>query len=56
MHRFRAETRFFNLSGLPLPDDAEADHAKVRELRDLVTWCEGMVWCSLNAMAPSRVS
>ncbi|WP_298216490.1 arsenical resistance protein ArsH [Acidocella sp.] len=44
--RFGAETRTFQPSGLPLPDDAEADHPKVRELRDLVTWSEGMVWCS----------
>ncbi len=41
-----AETRTFNPSGLPLPDDAEPDHPKVAELRDLVTWSEGMVWCS----------
>ena len=46
LHRFGAETRTFNPSRLPLPDDAEADHPKVQELRDLVTWCEGMVWCS----------
>ncbi len=46
LRRFGAETRVFDPSGLPLPDDAEADHPKVRELRDLVTWCEGMVWCS----------
>lgn len=38
------ETRFFNPSGLPFPDDASADHPKVAELRDLVMWCEGMVW------------
>lgn len=44
--RFGAETRMFNPSGLPLPDDADADHPKVQELRDLVSWCEGMVWCS----------
>ena len=44
--RLGAETRTFNPSGLPLPDDAEADHPKVRELRDLVAWSEGMVWCS----------
>lgn len=44
--RLGAETRVFNPSGLPLPDDAEADHPKVRELRDLVSWCDGMVWCS----------
>ncbi len=44
--RLGAETRTFNPSGLPLPDDAAADHPKVQELRDLVTWSEGMVWCS----------
>jgi len=44
--RFGAETRLFNPSGLPLPDDAEPNHPKVQELRDLVTWSEGMVWCS----------
>lgn len=44
--RFGAETRSFNPSGLPLPDDAEADHPKVAELRDLAAWSEGMVWCS----------
>ena len=40
------ETRFFNPSGLPLPDDADADHPKVAELRDLALWSEGMVWSS----------
>ena len=35
-----------NPSGLPLPDDAEETHPKVQELRDLVKWSEGMVWCS----------
>ena len=41
-----AETRIYHADGLPLPDDTEADHPKVQELRDLVTWSEGMVWCS----------
>lgn len=44
--RSGAEAKTFNPSGLPLPDDAEADHPKVQELRDLVSWSEGMVWCS----------
>ncbi|WP_409997635.1 MULTISPECIES: arsenical resistance protein ArsH [unclassified Bradyrhizobium] len=44
--RYGAATRTFNPRGLPLVDDAEPDHPKVRELLDLVTWCEGMVWCS----------
>jgi arsenic resistance protein ArsH len=41
-----AETKSFNPSGLPLPDDADASHPKVTELRDLVSWSEAMVWCS----------
>ncbi|WP_299611056.1 arsenical resistance protein ArsH [uncultured Tateyamaria sp.] len=40
------ETRMFDPSGLPLVDDAEADHPKVVELRELATWSEGMVWSS----------
>ena len=47
LQRLGAETRFFNPSGLPLPDDGvDASHPKVAELRDLVSWCEGMVWSS----------
>lgn len=41
-----AETAIFDPSGLPLPDDAPVDHPKVQELRDLVMWSEGQVWCS----------
>ncbi len=29
-----------------MPDDAPLEHPKVRELRDLVQWSEGQVWCS----------
>ncbi|EJV1369694.1 arsenical resistance protein ArsH [Pseudomonas aeruginosa] len=46
LERFGAETRIFDPSGLPLPDDAPLEHRKVRELRDLVQWSEGQVWCS----------
>lgn len=42
-----AECRIFNPSGLPLPDDGvDASHPKVAELRELISWSEGMVWCS----------
>lgn len=41
-----AEVQIFNPSGLPLPDDAPESHPKVMELRELVRWSEGMVWCS----------
>ena len=40
------ETRMFDPRGLPQPDDAEPDHPKVAELRELAVWSEGMVWSS----------
>jgi arsenic resistance protein ArsH len=40
------EARIFDPAGLPLPDSAPDDHPKVRELRELAQWAEGMVWCS----------
>ena len=46
LSKLGAETKTFNPTGLPLPDDAEPTHRKVTELRDLVSWCEAMVWCS----------
>lgn len=46
LQKLGCETRVFDPSGLPLADSVEADHPKVRELRDLVMWSEGMVWCS----------
>jgi arsenic resistance protein ArsH len=46
LHFYGAETRIYNPSGLPLPDDSDDDHPKVTELRELAQWCDGMVWCS----------
>lgn len=40
------ETRVFHAHGLPLPDDAEASHPKVQELREAMLWSEGQVWTS----------
>ena len=46
LEHFGAEIRIFDPSGLPLPDDAPVEHPKVQELRDLMQWSEGQVWCS----------
>lgn len=43
---FGAQTRTFDPSGLPLPDDSSDQHPKVQELRELAQWSEGMVWSS----------
>lgn len=43
---FGGEVRVFDPAGLPLPDDADVDHPRVRVLRDLAAWSEGMVWIS----------
>jgi arsenic resistance protein ArsH len=41
-----AEVKVFDPLDLPQPDAAPDTHTKVKELRDLATWSEGMVWCS----------
>ncbi|RLQ22149.1 arsenical resistance protein ArsH [Seongchinamella sediminis] len=46
LQRMGAETRIFNPAGLPLPDDGDDSHPKVQELRALMAWSEGQVWCS----------
>lgn len=46
LQQMGCETRIFNPQGLPLPDDGDDDHPKVQELRDLMSWSEGQVWCS----------
>jgi arsenical resistance protein ArsH len=44
---FGAETRIFDPSDLPLPDQHPGDdHPAVHELRALSIWSEGQVWCS----------
>lgn len=44
---FGAETRIFDPSDLPLPDQVKGDdHPAVHELREHSMWSEGQVWCS----------
>jgi len=47
LQRFGCETRIFEPSTLPLPDQvANDEHPAVHELRQLSLWSEGHVWCS----------
>jgi arsenic resistance protein ArsH len=41
-----AETKVYDPTGVPLPDGHPEGHPKVKELRDLAAWSEGMVWCT----------
>ena len=43
---FGCEVKTFDPRDLPLPDGAEPSHPKVKELRELAMWAEGMVWVS----------
>jgi arsenic resistance protein ArsH len=44
---FGAETRIFDPSDLPLPDQVyQDDHPAVRELREHSIWSDGQIWCS----------
>ncbi|MHA3058702.1 arsenical resistance protein ArsH [Acinetobacter sp. ANC 5584] len=43
---FGAEVKIFHPKGLPLPEDADMNHPKVKELHELLAWAEGMVWSS----------
>ncbi len=47
LQAFGCETRIFDPSDLPLPDQvAGDDHPAVHELREHALWSEGQVWCS----------
>jgi arsenic resistance protein ArsH len=44
---FGAETRIFDPSDLPFPDQISGDdHPAIHELREHALWSEGQVWCS----------
>lgn len=41
-----AEPKIYDPRGLPQPDSGEDEHPKVKELRELMVWSEGQIWCS----------
>ena len=41
-----AEVKIFDPKDLPQPDSGDENHPKVQELRQLMMWSEGQVWCS----------
>ncbi|MCG9759884.1 arsenical resistance protein ArsH [Pseudoalteromonas sp. Isolate6] len=41
-----AEVKIFDPEGLPQTDTGDENHPKVQELRELMIWSEGQVWCS----------
>ena len=52
LEKMGAETRIFNPSGLPLPDDADTEH---KRSRNYAIWCSGVkAWCGVrrNVMVP----
>ncbi len=46
LEAYGAEIRIFDPTGLPQPDSDDGSHPKVKELRELMIWSEGQVWCS----------
>lgn len=43
---YGADVKIFNPEGLPQTDSGDDQHPKVVELRELMMWSEGQVWCS----------
>lgn len=46
LQAYGADTQIFDPTGLPQPDSDDGSHPKVKELRELMIWSEGQVWCS----------
>lgn len=43
---YGCEAKIFDPRGLPQPDTEDENHPKVKELRELMMWSEGQIWCS----------
>jgi len=46
LQSFGAEVKIFDPNDLPVYNSDKTDHSKVKELRELAKWSEGMVWSS----------
>lgn len=44
LHHMGCEVRVFDPSGLPVKDEANVNHPKVQELRQLSNWSEAQFW------------
>lgn len=46
LHRLGADVRVYDSTELPLKDDIQHNHPKVKELRELSSWSNGHLWIS----------
>ena len=44
LFRLGCDVRVFDPTGLPVKDDVQHSHSKVKELRNLSKWSDGHVW------------
>ena len=46
LFRLGCDVRVFDPKGLPVMEQGQDHHEKVRELRELSRWSDGHIWCS----------
>ena len=46
LHRLGCDVRVFDPTELPIKNDSDEAHHKVKELRELSHWSDGHVWCT----------
>ena len=46
LHRLGCDVRVFDPIKLPIKNDSDEAHYKVKELRELSRWSDGHIWCT----------
>lgn len=46
LHLIGCEVKIYNPSTLPIKDETNSSHPKVKELRELSEWSDSHFWCS----------